>query len=99
MSQMYTDRLDGIISVEEFSLFRNRYTTESEEFEKNIELLKRQLSEYESGSIDVDAKSILEKYRKIDKLTFEIANEFISKVFIGNLENDGKREIRIEWKI
>lgn len=99
MSQMYTDRLDGIISVEEFSLFRNRYTTETEEFEKNIELLKRQLSEYESGSIDVDAKSILEKYRKIDKLTFEIANEFISKVFIGNLENDGKREIRIEWKI
>lgn len=99
MAQMYTDKLDGIISVEEFTTFRDRYQGESKEMEQRIELLKNKLSMYSNEEAQIDTRAILEKYRKIDTLTFEIANEFISKIFIGKLNEDGKREIKIEWKI
>jgi len=99
MAHMYTDKLDGIITLEEFTIFRKQYQNESREMEKRIELLQSQLSKYTDNETLVDTKSILEKYRKIDTLTFEIADEFISKIFIGKLKKSGKREIKIEWKI
>ena len=99
MAKMYTDKLDGIITLEEFAVFREQYQNESKEMEKRIGLLKNQLSNYTDNETQIDTKSILEKYRKIDTLTFEIADEFISKIFIGKLQKSGKREIKIEWKI
>lgn len=99
MAQMYTDKLDGIITLDEFAAFREQYQNDSKETEKRIELLKNQMSKYTDNETLVDTKSILEKYRKIDALTFEIADEFISKIFIGKVKKGGKREIKIEWKI
>ena len=99
MAKMYTDKLDGIITLEEFAVFREQYQNESKEMEKRIGLLKNQLSNYTDNETQIDTKSILEKYRKIDTLTFPIADEFISKIFIGKLGRNGKREIKIEWKI
>jgi hypothetical protein len=61
--------------------------------------LKSKLVALSGGEAKTDTKSILEKYRKIDTLTFEIADEFISKIFIGKLQKSVKREIKIEWKI
>ena len=99
MAQMYTDKLDGIITLEEFAIFREQYKKETQEMEKRIELLKTQLSKLYDNETPIDTKSIMEKYRRIDTLTFEIADEFISKIFIGKLKKDGEREIKIEWKI
>lgn len=99
MAQMYTDKLDGIITLEEFAAFREQYQSESKKSEKRIELLRKQLSKYTDNETLVDTKSILEKYRKIHTLTFEIADEFINKIFIGKVKKGGKREIKIEWKI
>ena len=99
MAKMYTDKLDGIITLEEFAVFREQYQNESKEMEKRIGLLKNQLSNYTDNETQIDTKLILEKYRKIDTLTFEIADEFISKIFIGKFQKSGKREIKIEWKI
>lgn len=99
MAQMYTDKLDGIITLEEFAAFREQYRNESNEMEKRVEVLKNRISKYSDKESEIDTKSILEKYRKIDTLTFEIADEFISKILIGKVKKGGKREIKIEWKI
>ena len=99
MAGMYTDKLDGIISLQEFTSFREEYQNQTKEMEKRIELLKNQLSKYNDNETPIDTKTILEKYRKIDTLTFEIADEFISRISIGKLQNGGKREIKIEWKV
>lgn len=99
MEQMYTDKLDGIITVEEFTKYRENYQKESADIEKRIEILKSKLAALTGGEIKTDTKWVLEKYRKIDTLTFEIADEFISKIFVGKLDESGKREIKIEWKI
>ena len=99
MAQMYTDKLDGVISLDEFTKYRESYQRESQDTEKRIEILKSKLVALSGGETKMDTKMILEKYRKIDTLTFEIADEFISKIFIGKLKKSGKREIKIEWKI
>ena len=99
MAQMYTDKLDGVISVAEFTKYRENYQRETHETEKRIEILKSKLVALSGGEAKTDTSQVLEKYRKIDTLTFEIADEFISKIFIGKLQKSGKREIKIEWKI
>lgn len=99
MAQMYTDKLDGIISAEEFSSYRERYQQESINCQKRIEIIKSQLQEYCNPEKPLDTKSVLEKYRHIDELTFEIANEFVNKIFVGELKEDGTRNVRIEWKV
>ena len=99
MAQMYTDKLDGLITAEQFMAYRETYRKESEDSKRRIVLFKqKQANEVKSSSM-FDPKSVLEKYRHLDALTFQIANEFISKIFIGKKEEGKKREIRIEWKI
>lgn len=99
MAQMYTDKLDGIITAEEFLSFREKYQNETLESEKRIVILKAKLSECNEKNTPFDAESVLEKYRKIETLTFEIADEFISKIYVGKSKKGKPREIKIEWKI
>ncbi len=99
MAQMYTDKLDGVISPDEFTLYRERYRQESIECQSRIDIITTHLNQICGNTTPTDTKSILEKYRHIDELTFEIANQFISKVFIGKLDENGSRDIKIEWKI
>jgi DNA-binding transcriptional MerR regulator len=99
MAQMYTDKLDGLITTEQFMKYREAYEKESSLSEERICLLKQKLKEITGKTDFPDTKSVLEKYRHIDTLTFEIANEFIKKIYIGKKERTKKREIRIEWKI
>jgi hypothetical protein len=99
MAQMYTDKLDGIITVEEFTSFREKYKRETYEFENRINILTAQLNDSSGKKTAQDTKYVLDKYRHIDTLTFEIANEFISKIYIGKIEENGRRNIKIEWKV
>jgi hypothetical protein len=99
MAQMYTDKLDGIITVDEFTSFREKYKRETYEFENRINILTAQLNESGGKKTAQDTKYVLDKYRHIDTLTFEIANEFISKIYIGKIEENGSRNIEIKWKI
>ncbi len=99
MAQMYQDKLDGLITVEQFLKYREKYTEESRECEKSIELLKVKLEKHNLNPDSFDTKSIMEKYRKIDELTFEIVDEFIEKIFIYKKNDGEKRKIEIVWKI
>lgn len=99
MAQMYTDKLDGVITADEFSTYRERYKQETIDFQNRINILTAQLNEISGNKNPTDTKFILDKYRHIDVLTFDIANQFISKIYICKLEKNGSRNIKIEWKI
>lgn len=98
MAQMYTDKLDGIITTEQFLTYREKYRTESRQHEKSIELLKTKLDNCNLNPSSFDPKTIIDKYRKIDKLTFQIADEFIEKIIVHKKVNGEKRKIEIKWK-
>ena len=99
MAQMYTDKLDGIISADEFFLYRERYSRETLDFQNRVNILNARLNGSSGTTSHTDTKFILDKYKHIDSLTFEIADEFINKIYIGELKEDGYRDIKIEWKI
>ena len=99
MAQMYTDKLDGIISQEEFLSYREKQIKESKAFQERIDILNVSIVDISGTSNPLDANEILKKYRHIEKLNFEIANEFLNKIYIGKLKEDGTRDIRIIWKI
>ena len=64
-----------------------------------MSIRKAKLIEMSGVNNPFDAKLVLEKYKHIDVLIFEIVNEFINKVYVGKLKEDGTREIKIIWKI
>ncbi len=100
LTQMYTDKLDGVIDVQQFTMFYKKYQNESAEYEYRIKMLQTKLNKLSEDDFEIDSvSSVLKKYRHIDKLTFEIADKFIKKVSIGPLADSYPREVHIEWKI
>ena len=96
--KMYTDKLDGIITPEQFATYREKYRTESEKCEKSIDFLKARLDSCSLNTNSLDPKNIIDKYRKIDRLTFRIADEFIEKIIVHKKTDGEERKIEIMWK-
>lgn len=98
LAQLYTDKLDGLISVDEFLRYKARYQQEQTNHQKRTTLLQREMQML-NRPVMKDEPDIRKKYRHIDQLTFEIADQWIERVYIGALNDDHKREIRIQWKV
>ena len=98
---LYMDKMKGIISEEDFSMLREEYTKDVESYQTRLEDIEKQLDETETRKENSkDIESILKKYKKIDKLTRIIVDEFIEKIYVGALDKDTKtREIKIEWNL
>jgi DNA invertase Pin-like site-specific DNA recombinase len=98
---LYTDKMKGIISEDDFSMLREEYTKDVETYQSRLEDIEKQLDETEErkdNSKDID--SILKKYKNIKKLTRIIVEEFIEKIYVGSLDkNTNTREIKIEWNL
>lgn len=95
------DKMKGIISEDDFQMLREEYTKDVESYQTRLEDIEKQLDETETRKENSkDIESILKKYKKIDKLTRIIVDEFIEKIYIGALNKDTKtREIKIEWNL
>lgn len=96
--KMYTDKLDGIITPEQFAAYREKYQTESAKCEKSIDFLKARLDSCSLKTNSPEPKDIIDKYRKIDRLTFRVADEFIEKIIVHKKIDGEKRKIEIMWK-
>ncbi len=96
---MLDNMLDGILSNEEYEKSRKRYLKEIENSNKRAEILKKQLAEGCSFTEEIDTDKVIDSLKHIDRLTFEIADKFIERVTVYKRGGDGKRKIKIEWKI
>ena len=94
--KMYKDKLDGIISDEDFSLVRNALTDEEKEISARIAETEQHIARI--GNIG-DKQAVIEKYTHFDKLDRTIADEFIDCIEIGTADDTGERKIHIHWKI
>ena len=99
--QLYEDKLDGIISQEEFIMLREKYNREKEEINKRLKIIEFELVKIENKEINkMTSKNIFEKYRHLNKLNREIIEEFIDIIWIGKLEREtNSRDINIELNI
>ena len=98
---LYTDKINGMISDNDFSMLREEYSRDVESYQKRLEEIANEISKTEEKKENTkDIESILKKYKHIDKLTRIIVDEFIEKIYIGKYDKKTKtREIKIEWNL
>ncbi|MCR5075565.1 MAG: recombinase family protein [Ruminococcus sp.] len=97
---MYKDKLDGVISDEDYTLFRHALTAEEQELSARIDDITKQISACQERIINAEGqKAVIEKYTHFDSLDRMIADEFIDYIEIGMISENAEREIHIHWKM
>lgn len=100
LTRLYEDRLSGIITSEQYKIFADRFTKETEEIKARITSAEEQLKILENAKeAERDVKSLIERYSNIEQLTRDIVDSFIDTVYIGDYTEGEPRPITIDWKI
>jgi len=96
---LYQDKINGIISEEEFIMLRKEYSIDIEAYQNQLNEFNEKLEVFfQEKDNTKDIESILKKYKKIKKLNKVIVDEFIDKIYIGELdESTNTRDIEIVW--
>ena len=96
---LYEDKAKKIISEDEFIMLRDAYLQDIEAGKKRIRALDEEIKLVQAKADRKDnIKSIIEKYKQVDKLNKIILDEFVSKIYIGDVSEETKeRDIIIEW--
>jgi len=98
---LYEDKLEGLITQEDFVMLREKFTKEIEEYKKRVEVIKLELADIKTKEDNIStSKQIFERYKHIDELNREIIDEFIDVIFIGKINPETKeRDIDIEMNV
>ena len=97
---MYKDKLDGMISDEDYALFRQNLADEEQELSVRIDDINEQISTCKERIRNTEEqRAVIEKYTHFDKLDHTVADEFIDYIEIGEICENGAREIHIHWKL
>lgn len=100
LTKMYKDRLDGFISDQEYSLFRNVLVTEEQDISQRVADLEKQIETLSARKEHTEnQRAIIEKYTHFTKLDRTVVDEFIDYIEIGEILETGERNILIHWKI
>lgn len=99
LERLYEDKLDGIISKEQFISFNQKITDEIERLKSNQQFIEAKKKQYQSSYRDNEhIKEAIKKFSQIDVLTKDVADEFIKTVYVGEVIEGHKRQVTIEWK-
>ena len=96
---LYQDKMKNIISETDFSVLHEEYESDVNNYQERLKEVESELEDSLDRKRNTkDIESILKKYKKIKKLNKIIVDEFIEKIYIGNLDKvNNTREIIIEW--
>ena len=97
--QIYEDRVNQIINESQFFALSRTYNEDVKKLEERQESIKTELEMLYSKQAKLkDTDELFSKYEKVEKLTVEISNEWIDKIYIGKLNTDNNsRDIQIVW--
>ena len=87
IKNLYEDKINSIITNENFIYLLNEYNHEKKILEKR---------QYQINKDSKNNNKIKNKYKKFNKLDKIILDEFINNIYIDDIENDF-RNIYIEW--
>lgn len=96
---LFEEKVKGVISEDMFQMMSKDYFNEIENMIKRIKIIDKQIDELKVDKKEKkQADDILKKYKHIKKLNKVILDEFIDKVYIGELDKEtNTRNIEIEW--
>ena len=96
---LFEEKVKGVISEDMFQMMSKDYFNEIESMMKRIEIIDKQVEELKVDKKEKkQADEILKKYKHIKNLNKVILDEFIDKVYIGEIDKEtNTRDIEIEW--
>ncbi len=96
---LYEDKVNGIISIEQFKSLLGDYNKNENMYNKQIISINDEIEYYKSKEESLkNNDKIFSKYQRFTKLNKIIIDEFIDKIYIGKLNQETKeRDILIKW--
>ena len=98
--QLYKDRLNGLLDDEQFKLLNDSFNAELKQLQERLKLLDEKVAKLNAKSnTSRSREEVLEKYRNVEKLSFELVQEMIERVYVGKQNPEtNEREVEIRWK-
>ena len=98
--KMYKDKLDGVVSDEDYALFRENLSADEEKLTEQIAEDSKQREDCRKRQENAEGqKALIEEHIHFDTLDRAVADEFIDYIEIGEICENGAREIHIHWKL
>jgi len=99
LKSLYEDKVNGIITVEQFMELVSDYNSNESIYNDQIKSIDNEIEFYKKKEIATnDNKKIFSKYKTFESLNRVIIDEFIDKIYIGKLnEETNTRDIQIKW--
>lgn len=99
LRNLYEDKINGIITVEQFKSLITDYNKNEDKYNEQIKSINNEISYYEMKEESWENKDkIFIKYQELKSLNRVIVDEFIDKIYIGNVNKEtNTRNIKIKW--
>lgn len=96
--QIYEDKINGVISLEQFKDLVLNYNDNTEKINIKIKSIDKVIEHYEVIDKKFCCDNLFKKYKVFTKLNRVIIDEFIDKIYIGQFNEDlMERDIKIVW--
>lgn len=101
IQNLYMDKINEIITQEQFLEFNKNFSKEKENLEKILNEKKAKLQDIDNEKDAINnKKEVLEKYTNVTELTREMVETLIDYIEIGRTDPVTKKKpIEIHWKI
>lgn len=98
LESIYIDKLDRVITPEEFTVLKKRFTADKERCLKKREYVSDELEQIKRQQSDSDSRlEIVKRFKDIQELDFETVHTLIDYIEIGGTRDN--RIINIYWNI
>lgn len=84
---LYSDRVEGIIGLQDYQMMSESYRQDAERYRKRVEEIKDKVQDlFYNKQKDVSKREILEQFSGITELTYDIVHILIDYVEVGRRE-------------
>lgn len=98
IEKLYEDKLDNLITKEQFIQFSEKYNNEISDLKAKCESVEFQIEKIKNKQKELlNKQELISQYSHIETLTRPIVEEFIDTIYIGEKDACGEREITINW--
>ena len=100
LDSIYTDKLDGLITADEYVRYREQFNTELAELGTKLSESEDKLTQLEQRRQNAEyCKSLAAKYTNITELTRQLTEDFVDSIVVGIADENGDREVNISLRV
>lgn len=100
LDNLYTDKLDGLITVDEYVRYKADFTAQLNECRGIIAKIEQSIKSLTDSMTDtLNRQQLIEQYSTIEEFNRDVAETFIDRVVVGKVDEQGDRELKVVLKI